>query len=144
MASVSTFKSAFLSQYHVSFSAVLSGISLTNCPYIPLFFHSFFFSLIQHCLTSFLFTVSLYSIVFAAFTLSSNGSTEFLTYHLKFFSSVLIHPHNLSIPFLPFSCSDIPSQHHFWDVALHALLQTFWSFCLTFCIPYKNSCTISH
>ena len=38
MASVSTFKSVFLSQFHVSFSSVIFYIYLTNCPYIVLFF----------------------------------------------------------------------------------------------------------
>ena len=82
---VSTFRSAFLSQHHVSFPSVVSGISLTNCL-------TNFFSLIYLCLNSFLFTVSLHSIVSAAFTPSINGSTEFLTYHPKLFSSILIHP----------------------------------------------------
>ena len=95
--SISTFKSAFLSQYHVSFSSVISGISLANCPYIFLFFHSFFFSLIQFYLRS-LFTVSFSSIVSADFTPSINGSTEFLTYHSKLFSSLIIHPSQLINP----------------------------------------------
>ena len=101
MASVSTFKLAFFSQFYVSFSSVVSGISLTNCPYILLFFHSSFFSLIQLCLNFFLFTVSLYYIVFAAFTPSINGSTEFLIYHPKFFSSILVHLSQLINPLPP-------------------------------------------
>ena len=99
MTSVSTFKSAFLSQYHVSFLSVVSGISLTNCPYILLFFHSSFFSLIHLCSNSLLFIVSLHSIVSAAFTPSINGSTEFLKYHPKLLSSVLTHSSQLiSLP----------------------------------------------
>ena len=98
MASVSTFKSAFLSQFHVSFSSVVSGISLTSCLYILLFFHSPFFSLSQLCLNSFLFTVSLYSIVSAAFTPSINDSTEFLTYHSQLFYFILIHSSQLINP----------------------------------------------
>ena len=81
-----------------------SDISLTNCPCILLFFHSSFFSLIQLCLNSFLFNVSLYSIVSAAFTLSiNNGSIEFLTYHPKFFYSILIYLSQLTNPLLPIS-----------------------------------------
>ena len=97
-------KSAFLSQFHVSFSSVVSCISLTNWPYLLLFFHSSFFSLIQFCLNSFLFIVSLYSTFSAAFTPSVTASTEFLTYHPKLFSSILIHPWQLINPFLPFTC----------------------------------------
>ena len=103
MASVSTFKSAFLSHAHVSYSSVVSGIFLTNCQYILSFFHSSFFSLIHLCLNSFLFTVSLYSIVSAAFTPSINGSTELLTYYPKLFSSILIHPSQLINPRPPIS-----------------------------------------
>ena len=101
MASVSTSKSAFLSHYHVSFSSVVFSISLANCPYMVLFFHSSFFSLIHLCLNSFLFTVSLYFIVSATFTPSINGSTQFLTYHLNLFSSILIHPSQLINPLPP-------------------------------------------
>ena len=97
MASVSTFESAFLSQYHVSCSSVVSDFSLTNCQYILLFFHSSYFSLIRLCLNSFLFNVSLYSIVSAAFMPSINHSSEFLTYHPKLFSSIPIHPSQLEI-----------------------------------------------
>ena len=42
-----------------------------------------------------LFTVSLYSVVSAAITTSISGSTEFLAYHPKLFSSILIHPSQL-------------------------------------------------
>ena len=87
-----------------TFSSVVSGISLTNCPYIILFFHSSFFSLSHLCLNSFLFTVSLHSIASAAFMPSINGSTEFLTYHPNCFFPSLYIPHNLrytlSISFL--------------------------------------------
>ena len=85
IAFVSNFKSPFLNRYHVPFLSVVSSISLTNCPWILLFFHSWFFSLIQLCLNSFVFTVSLYSIVSAAFI-----------------------THNLSIPFFPFPLADMP------------------------------------
>ena len=98
IASASTFKSVFLSKLYIPFSSVVSGIFLTNCPYILLFFHSSFFSLIQLYFNSFLFTVSLYSIVSSAFTPSINGSTEFLTYHPKLFSSILIHSSQLINP----------------------------------------------
>ena len=54
--SFSSFKSAFLRQFHVSLSTVVSGLSLANCPCILLFFHTPFFLLIQRCLSSFLFT----------------------------------------------------------------------------------------
>ena len=95
----------FSTMYHVSFSSVVSGISLANCQCILLFFHSSVFSLIHLCLNSFLFIVSVYSIVSATFTASINGATEFMTYHPKLFSSILIYlSHNLSIPFLPFPC----------------------------------------
>ena len=57
-----------------------------------------FFSFLQLCLNSFLFTVSLYSIVSAAFTPSIIGSTEFLTYHPKLSSSILIHHSHLINP----------------------------------------------
>ena len=101
MASVSIFKSAF--SQHVSFSSVVSRISLTNCSFIFLFFRSFLFSLIQHSLNSFLFPVSVYYIVCAAFTPSINGSTEFLTYHPELFSSIVIHPSQLINPLPPIS-----------------------------------------
>ena len=106
MVSVSTFKSAFPTQFHVSFLSVISDIFLTNCPYIFLFFYSSFFPLIQSCLNSFLFTVlscSYCHIVSAAFTPSVNGSFEFLSYHPKLFSSILIHPSQLTYPLPPIS-----------------------------------------
>ena len=88
MASISTFKSAFLSQFHVSFSSVVSSISLTNSPYILLFFHSSFCSLIQICLNSFLFTISIYSIVSPLI----NGSTEFLPNYFLIHPSQVVNP----------------------------------------------------
>ena len=103
MTYVSTFKSAFFSQFHVSFSSVVSGISQTKCPHILLLFHSSFLSHIQLCLDALLFTVSLYYIVSAAFTSSINGWTEFLTYHPKLFSSILIHVSQLVNPLPPIS-----------------------------------------
>ena len=66
------------------------------------FLHSSFFSLIPLCLNPFLFTILLYSVVSAAFKPSINGSTEFLTYYLKF-SSILIHPSQLINPIPPIS-----------------------------------------
>ena len=59
-------------------------------PWFLLFF-------IQFCLNSFLFTVSLYSIVPLI-----NDSAEVLTYHASCLLQSLQIPHNLSIPFLPF------------------------------------------
>ena len=47
------------------------------------------------CLKSFLFAVSLHYFVSAAFTPSISGSIEFLAYHPKLFSSILIHPSQL-------------------------------------------------
>ena len=73
------------------FPSVVSGIFLTNCPYILLLFHSSLFSLVQLCLNSFLFTVLLYTSVPAAFTPSVHVSTEFLTYHPKLSFSILMH-----------------------------------------------------
>ena len=122
--SVSNFVSAFLSQFHVPFSSVVSSISLTNWPYILLLFHSSFFSLIQLCLNYLLSTASLYSIVSAAFTPSVNGSIEFLTYHAKLLSSIvtlLSHFPTKTYPInITFGC--------------HGLSQTFWSICLNFLI----------
>ena len=64
--------------------------------------HTFFSSTVPFfpssiCLNSFLFTVSLHSIISAAFTPSINGPTEFLTYHPNLFSSILIHHLQLSL-----------------------------------------------
>ena len=98
MASVSTFTPAFLSQYHVSFSSVVSGTSLRNCPYILLFFFIVPSFPSSACLNSFLFTVSLYYVVSAAFTPSINGSTEFLTYNPKLFSFIFINHSQLINP----------------------------------------------
>ena len=50
------------------------------------------------CLNSFLFTVSLYYVVSAAFTPSVNGSTEFLTYNPKLFSFIFINHSQLINP----------------------------------------------
>ena len=71
VASVSTFKSVFLCQFHVSFSSVIFYIYLTNCPYIVLFLHSF-----SHSFHS--YSLCCYCIVSSAFKPSINGSTEFL------------------------------------------------------------------
>ena len=134
MASVSTFKSAFLSHYHVSFSSVVSGISRTKCPYIFLFFHSSFFSLIHFCLNSFLFTLLLYSIVSAAFTPSINGSTEFLTYHPKLFSYILIHPSRLINPRPPISPLRYSLSVSLLGCSAPCIVINFLSFCLSFLI----------
>ena len=84
-------------------SQLFSASTMFLFPYILLFCHSSFFSLIHLCLNSFLFTVSLYFIVSATFTPSINGSTQFLTYHLNLFSSILIHPSQLINPLPPIS-----------------------------------------
>ena len=122
--SVSNFISAFLSQFHVPFSSVVSSISLTNWPYILLLFHSSFFSLIQLCLNYLLSTASLYSIVSATFTPSINGSIEFLTYHAKLLSSIVT------------LLSHFPTKTYPINITFrcHGLSQTFWSICLNFLI----------
>ena len=99
-ASISAFKSPFLSHFHVSFSYVVSGFYSANIPYIFLFFHNSLFPIILFCLYFFLFTVSLNAIFSAALTPSISGSTDFLTYHPNLFSSILIHPSQLINLFL--------------------------------------------
>ena len=49
-ASISAFKSPFLSHFHVSFSYVVSGFYSANIPYIFLFFHNSLFPIILFCL----------------------------------------------------------------------------------------------
>ena len=71
---------------------------------VHIFFCSFF-PLMQLCLNSlFTVTVSLYSIVSAAFTPSINGSTEFLTCHPR---SFFFHPY-ASLTTYQSPCSHFP------------------------------------
>ena len=91
----------FLASFMFLLLSVVSGISLRNCPYILLFFHSSFFSLMRFCLNSFLFTGSLYYIVSAAFTPLISGSTQFLTYYRELFSFILMYLSQLSNPLPP-------------------------------------------